>query len=85
MFTNSFHGTAFSIIMKKQFVTEINTASSLNSRSQDLMRKTGLLNRDIDFQGFNIEKSIDWNIADEKKSIFQKESINCLKEILKQG
>lgn len=85
VFTNSFHGTAFSIIMKKQFVTEINTASSLNSRSQDLMRKTGLLNRDIDFQGFNIEKSIDWNIADEKKSIFQKESINCLKEILKQG
>ena len=80
IFTNSFHGTAFSIILNKQFAVELKTAKSLNNRSRDLLLKTNLLDRDIDSENFNIEQKIDYiKIA---------ESINALKlsstDILKQ-
>lgn len=43
--TNSFHGTAFSVIYGKKFVTETETAISVNIRSQELMETLGLSER----------------------------------------
>lgn len=43
--TNSFHGTAFSVIYGKKFVTETETEASANIRSQELMETLGLSDR----------------------------------------
>lgn len=43
--TNSFHGTAFSIIYNKNFVCEGETAFGNNIRSIELMKKLGIENR----------------------------------------
>lgn len=82
VFTNSFHGTAFSIIMNKQFATEVNTAKRLNNRSFDLLKKLGLIARDIDNSSFDLEKTIDYISVKEKLNSLRKESVDVLKEIL---
>lgn len=43
--TNSFHGTAFSLIYEKDFVVETQTGSGENIRSQEIMTKLGLASR----------------------------------------
>lgn len=43
--TNSFHGSAFSIIYNKNFVCETKTSYSENIRSKEFMTKIGLENR----------------------------------------
>lgn len=45
--TNSFHGTAFSINFNKTFFSFYNTrqSTSTNSRIEDILRSTNLLNR----------------------------------------
>lgn len=40
--TNSFHGTAFSIINKRKFKVEIETRKKRNTRSEDLVKSCGL-------------------------------------------
>jgi hypothetical protein len=56
--TNSFHGTVFSLIYKKSFLSMRHSTS--NSRIQSLLEITGLLNRqlnDLDIQ--SIEEALD--------------------------
>lgn len=43
--TNSFHGTAFSVIYHKKFAVEIETASKSNIRSQELLESLNLSDR----------------------------------------
>ena len=44
--TNSFHGTAFSVIYQKKFFVELNNKIGFNERSAQLLRRCGIL--DID-------------------------------------
>lgn len=46
--TNSFHGTAFSIVFKKQFLVETQTGGSFNNRSRELLNLCGLSYRTLD-------------------------------------
>lgn len=82
IFTNSFHGTALSIMLEKQFVTEIQTKTSLNIRSYDLMRKLGLQDRDIDSTGFASRDSIDYKDVKRKLNKLRNASEDILREII---
>ena len=70
--TNSFHGTAFSIVYKKEFVTLAHSTRA--SRMTELLSKLGLLPRLWGNESFSIDNSIDWSHVEEKRSILQKHS-----------
>lgn len=84
VFTNSFHGTALSIMLEKQFITEVQTKSSLNNRSNDLIGKLGLQDRDIDSNGFTSRDSIDYMIVKQKLDKLRNDSEDILKEIIEE-
>lgn len=54
--TNSFHGTVFSIVFKKDFYTILNAKSDNNTRQISLLRDVGLKER-IVFEGEFVEKN----------------------------
>lgn len=63
--TNSFHGTAFSIIYEKKFM--VFQHSSLGARISNILRIHGLEERLYDWeQGSNIDSSVDWSGVREK-------------------
>lgn len=63
--TNSFHGTAFSIIYEKQFL--VFQHSSLGARISNLLEIHGLEGRLYDrSRGGNIDSPIDWGAVREK-------------------
>ncbi len=84
VFTNSFHGTAFSIIMQKQFATELNTKHSFNNRSNDLMMKTGLLYRDIESDSFDMKEIIDYKKVNGAVKELRDEAVQILREIVRE-
>lgn len=62
--TNSFHGTVFSIIFHKQFMSEVfHCDGEINIRSKELLNKTGLCNRTA-HSLLNIDDQIDWSVSD---------------------
>lgn len=82
VFTNSFHGTALSIMLEKEFVTEIHTRKSVNNRFGDLMRKLELQDRDIDATEFNSKRAIDYKRVNKLLEEQRKKSENILQEII---
>ncbi len=63
--TNSFHGTAFSIIYHKNFVVETETVQGRNIRSEELMQKLGIGSRIMNSENCaDINSPIDWSYAD---------------------
>lgn len=80
--TNSFHGTAFSIIFQRNLVVELQTKLSTNTRSRDLLAVCGLQHRILPdpFSGFKPEK-IDWNSVAEKLGAEKARSIAYLKQL----
>lgn len=86
-FTNSFHGTVLSILLKRSFITFPLTGVSakMNGRITTLLKKLGLENRiysqDQSIQQI-LEQPIDWDLVDEKLNAFRAESELFLKEAL---
>lgn len=80
--TNSFHGTAFSIIFHKNLIVELQTQQSINTRSRDLLEICGLSNRVLpnDFQNFSLQE-INWELVSEKLELEKEKSIAYLREI----
>ena len=82
--TDSFHGSVFSILMHKQFITFYRKPSSekgnTNSRIDSLFNILGLSDRlyknDIYEQ---MQKEIDYNYVEEKISVLRKESLEFLR------
>lgn len=74
--TNSFHGTALSIVYKKEFVTLAH--STRGSRMTELLNKLGLLTRLWGCEEFSIDDPIDWQRAEEKLRVLQKHSSEFL-------
>ena len=62
--TTSFHGTVFSIINHKSFVTEYNTKGNYNYRVQHLLQILNLEDREIDHERFVWNAEIDWKAVD---------------------
>lgn len=84
--TNSFHGTVFSILFHKEFVTI--TRGDMNSRIFDLLNKLGLQNRIIKEEELeNLDnmpfENIDYNKVDDILKKEREKSIGILKKMLK--
>lgn len=80
--TNSFHGTAFSIIFNKPFFVMPNAKRGL-ARIHSLLSITQLENRLLqDMKGTDINIQIDWENVNGNIYKKQKESINFLKQWL---
>lgn len=79
--TNSFHGTVFSIIFEKQFVTIQNSQKGLdNSRLVTLLNNVGLESRLLDT--YQSCESINYNAVGKKLEKLKNESIEYLSSIL---
>lgn len=82
VFTNSFHGTAFSIIFEKKFVTEVHLKGGFNSRSDDLLNLLNIHNRDMDDAGFEIDAQIDWKLVESIRDAEIKKSMDVLRRMI---
>lgn len=83
--SNSFHGTAFSIIFHKDFYTfgKKNAGVDISTRMVDLLEKLNLLDRYCKTSEVLVFKSIDYRAVDEKLMKLKKESIDFLEESLR--
>lgn len=83
--TDSFHGTVFSIIYRKDFIA-IGNLSRGNARFESLLNLTGLESRMIDMQSPTYPAGgIDWESVYGRICPMQKESLNFLKNNLTKG
>lgn len=77
VFTNSFHGTVFSIIFKKQFFSVYNK----NARIQNLLDSLGISDRHISSDIINADKTIDYKLVSLKLDELRNESKNFLSRV----
>lgn len=85
--TNSFHGTAFSLIFEKNFYSVVNLSNSgkgkLSSRIVDLLESIGLKNNIIDNDSENIDNIfIDYDEIKFKINMLKEQSKNFLETAL---
>lgn len=81
--TNSFHGMAFSIIYKKNFIVELNTQNSRNYRCEDLLKKLGIKNNELIDGHISLEEiNYNWNHVQEVVQSEREKSIMYLKSII---
>ncbi|MCI6825234.1 MAG: polysaccharide pyruvyl transferase family protein [Ruminococcus bromii] len=80
--TNSFHGTAFSVIFKKKFAVEYQHIGGRNIRSEELLNQLGIKNHEItnDFYP-NPDEKVDWDNVEKILSVERKKSQNYLEKI----
>lgn len=85
VFTNSFHGTAFSVNLSKNFYTVLSKAGKKNSRMTSLLSILGLESRivyqedcsNVSFEQYDTAKAQEQLQAEREKSVrYLKESIN---------
>ncbi|MCR5797623.1 MAG: polysaccharide pyruvyl transferase family protein, partial [Eubacterium sp.] len=84
--TNSFHGTAFSIVFEKQFwVNPLENGKVTNDRFFSLLNQTGLINRIIpnDYNGDYINNTIDYIEVNVRLDKFRQEAVDYLIKICK--
>lgn len=81
--TNSFHGTVFSVIFKKHFMVEYESAGGRNKRIADLLALLDITDREIDDkEEINYKEDIDWSYADKRIATERKKSEDYLKKII---
>ena len=80
--TNSFHGTAFSIIYKKKFAVEFENQGGRNIRSEELMNSLGIKNHEItkDFYP-NPDEPVDWEYIEKKLAEQREKSREYIEKI----
>lgn len=82
--TNSFHGTAFSIIFQKEFFTQkLKSGASTNNRFFNLLNSLGLLDRLIESDSSSLKsiESINYDAVNTKLAILQEKSLAYLRDI----
>lgn len=83
--TNSFHGTAFSVIYHKNFVVETDTCKSKNIRSEEFLNNLGLEKRIMSTESKpDILENSDWDFVDKKLAEERKKAKNYLLSIQQQ-
>lgn len=89
VFTDSFHGSVFSILFERQLFVfkrfSDKNKMSTNSRVVNLLNRLDLLDRLIENETKCLPEDIDYKKVNEKLSIFRKYSENFLTEALKAG
>lgn len=80
--TDSFHGTVFSIMAHRPFTTVVNSGRGA-SRLESLLGVLGLMDRlSVNGNCFMVNKTIDYNSVDKRLVIYQKNSMQFLKQSL---
>lgn len=79
--TNSFHGTAFSLIFKRNLFVEFATANGRNTRSENLLNTMGISREIVD--GNAEETAIDWNKTEEIIEAERQRSLELLRQIIR--
>lgn len=79
VFTDSFHGTVFSILFEKQFMFCQNQHADVNGRMLNLLELTGLDSRK---KIENIETGINWQDVKQKIEIERQKSLNYLSKAI---
>ena len=80
VFTNSFHGTAFSVIFNKNLFVEFKHKAGRNIRAEELLKAVGI-NRNITETGIT-ETPIDWDDVNSRIKNLQLNSLSYLKSII---
>lgn len=88
--TDSFHGTAFSIIFEKKFIVfnryDGRSSNSKNSRIDSLCQNVGLKNRrytDVESAVAMIEEHIEYNLVLQRVSEYRENTVKYLEKALK--
>lgn len=85
--TDSFHGTVFSILYKKPFISVANKMRGA-ARFESILRQLGLENRLLkdtnDFDPLILSKEIDYDAVSQKLEDLRRQSIDFLRENLSQ-
>lgn len=79
--TNSFHGTAFSVIYHKNFIVETETCKGKNIRSEELLTHLRLSQRIMSSKNCDIEAQSNWDYVDKKLQEEREKSKNYLLSI----
>lgn len=85
MFTDSFHGTAFSTIFRKKFIVLKRVSEvDINNRMQDYLREIGQMDKALSSDEFNKIENLTWDYAQINKEIEirRQNSIDFLKKAL---
>ena len=80
--TNSFHGTVFSIIFNKKFMTELPLKNSKDERINSLLNICQLQSRVLEDNINDLFDDIDWKRVNNLLNIERQKSIDYLKNIL---
>ncbi len=85
IFTNSFHGTVFSLLNHKQFYSKIALgAQKRNHRVLNLLYQVGLISLDFDKDAFCTDDYINWSLVDKKIKDMRDEGWKYLLSIIEQ-
>ena len=80
VFTNSFHGTVFSILFHKKFTVECKIKGGYNNRASSLLGKTGL--EFAMLEKWEEQENTDWNKVDKALKDMRESSLNYLNETI---
>ena len=80
--TNSFHGTVFSILFEKPFVSLLIEGSGMNDRLTTLLEKLELSDRIYKGETKIIDEEIDWQKVNENLNVLRKSGYEYLERIM---
>lgn len=80
--TNSFHGTAFSILFNKEFWVQPLSRNNTNSRIDSILDLMGLENRKVLGKAIDNETKIDYDTVNIRLNDFRKKSREILKSMI---
>ena len=83
--TNSFHGTAFSIIFRKNFFVDLGKIGNAihNDRAANLLKLFGLENQVVENVGILYNRTPDWKCLEERITIQKEKALSYLHCILR--
>lgn len=82
VFTNSFHGTVFSLLYHKQFCSQIKLeGNKRNNRALNLLHQVGLIPSNFCDDAFNTDMNTEWNLVDRNIEMLRREGLNYLSSI----
>lgn len=79
--TDSFHGTVFSIIYHRKFISQCVTPWSKNIRVQELLNLLQLKDRVFSGDIYSIEREVDWDFVDWKMQEIREASMTYLRDL----
>ncbi len=85
--TSSFHGTVFSVLFKKQFLTVLSSTESRNVRLFSLLHMVGLMNRVVvdNCSISNITEKINWDLIQNRIVDCRSDATSYIKQIIEEN